>query len=130
MFTKWFKLPEGTRKYISKRLQSSFSTSCGAYCILFIHIILLCDYNLNIFADIISQIFPKSNSYIENDKILFKYILQSTQMSSKDCKKYFCNSSFAIKYNKCLKLVCNKYGNSTHSRIYKRKHNTLAESGK
>ena len=94
------------KQYLSKRLQSEISTSCGGYVIFFIHIILKCNYNLNDFSKIIIENFPNKNNYVKNDKIIFKYIIYNTRISSIACQKFFCNNSFGIKYNECIKYVC------------------------
>ena len=94
------------KQYLSKRLQSSVTTACGAYVVFFINTILKCNYDLNKFAVIVIQYFPKQNNYIQNDKIIFRYIVQNTRISYKNCQKYFCNNKFAIKYKKCLKSIC------------------------
>ena len=92
--------------YLSKKIQSNISTSCGAYCVFFIHMILKCDYDLNKYAKIILKEFPETKKFIENDKKIVSYIIRNTNISSKNCKKYFCNNSFIIKYNECLQSVC------------------------
>ena len=93
--------------YLSIRLQGNNSTTCGAYSIFFIHIILKYDYDISTIQKIIRNIFL-NNNYTNNDKLVIQYIYTYTNISKRDCSIYFCNKDFLLNYNSCIKSLCNK----------------------
>lgn len=91
--------------YLVKRLQANDSTSCGAYCIFFIHSILRSEYNIARLENILTSTFF-SNHYKKNDRNIAEYVFKNTSISVKKCKEYFCNKDFIIKHKQCSKSVC------------------------
>ena len=89
--------------FLSSRLQSNLTTTCGSYAVFFIHLISYCNYDLPRFTEIFFDIFNFKN-LLKNDLYIIKYISKTYPHFGKNkCNKFFCNNMFLTNHKKCLK---------------------------
>ena len=92
--------------FLSSRLQSDSTTTCGSYAIFFIHLISYCKYDILEFTDIFLKVF-NFNNLIKNDIYIIKYVSKMyPHFNKRKCNKFFCNNKFLSNYKKCSKMMC------------------------
>lgn len=93
-------------RYLKSRLQSDFSTTCGAYCVFLIDLISHSRYDISRFTETFLNIF-KGKNLIVNDKYIVRYIFNVyPRIKNKRCVSLFCNAKFITNFKKCIMNVC------------------------
>ena len=87
------------------KLQTDYTTVCGAYAIFFVHLFNGCNFDVECVVNIFLKVFnPKK--LIINDKYIVRYIFHIyPRINNNECQILFCNSNFIINYEKCKKNI-------------------------